>query len=531
MKAPALLLSVSAIVAGIVTRPLSSAAVTTYKERSYGEIVDFLLDLEAKYPDYAEVFSVQDKYDLPKREELQCTRNNEMVSCEQYVIKITDEATLPDPERPELIFSGAVHGNERVGPQVVVALAELLLSHATRSDGNPWLQQLVKTRTIVIVPTTNAYGYDHNVRRELKVDPNRDFPYNLGENEDCMVTMTARALNELWRDHLFQLGITFHAGMECITYEWGGKNHVKESGKSEKSPDDRSQQQIARIMSRFGGKFEESNDYYPDGTMNDVVYAVNGGMEDWGYAASWENKFTTPKPIKQCNPSSFGGYSADKTMYNNATHRAFNVLIETSDSKQPNATSLGDSSALSDEALSDYLPTTDMIGHVPRNVRLSLLYIDLVQPYVLWKTNPLNATVQETATFKWEVAGAITVDSTQLKVWADNQSDATLTQAQSGVTRWYHDDLGLNATTNNKGLFSADVDFETTGTYYIQAIATVDQDWATQGTGDDVPAPKVKPQTHIANARTNDKWLYSNNDRVVRGQTVWSSQVVKIVVA
>ncbi|KUF80700.1 hypothetical protein AM588_10000189 [Phytophthora nicotianae] len=202
-----------------------------------------------------------------------------------------------------------------------------------------------------------------------------------------METTAARALNELWRDHLFQLGITFHAGRECITYEWGAKNHVKESGKSDKSPDNLSQQQLSRVMSRFGGKFEDSAQYYPDGTMNDVVYAVDGGMEDWGYAASWENEYTTPKPIKECNPSSFGGYPAEKTRYNNATHR----------------------------------------------------------------------------------------------------------------------------------------------TYYVQAIATVDQDWATQGTGEDIPVPKVKPQTHIVNARTNDDWLYSNNGRVVRGQTVWTSQTVKIV--
>ncbi|KAG7389487.1 hypothetical protein PHYPSEUDO_010372 [Phytophthora pseudosyringae] len=527
MRVPALLIAFGAAVA---CTSLASAAATTYEERSYGEIIDYLLELETKYPDYAEVFSVQDKYGLPKRKELQCTRNNETAPCEQYVVKITDEATLPDPERPELIFSGAVHGNERVGPQAVVVLAELLLSHATRSDGNPWLHHLVKTRTIVIIPTANAYGYDHNVRKELDADPNRDFPYNLGDDEECMVTMAARALNELWRDHLFQLGITFHAGTECITYEWGGKNHVKESGKSDKSPDDRSQQQLSRIMSRFGGKFEEKNDYYPDGTMNDVVYAVNGGYEDHGYAASWENEFTTPKPMKECNPSSFGGYPAAKTRYNNATHRAFNVLIETSDSKQPNATSLGDSSTLSDKALSDYLPATEMVGHIPRNVRLSLLYIDLVQPYVLWKSHPDNTSVEKAATFKWEVAGAITVDSTQLKVWSDDPSDASLTHSQSGVTRWYHEDLGLKVEVNNKGLFSADVEFAAAGTYYVQVIATVDQNWATQGTGEDVPVPKVNPQTHIVNARTNVDWIYSNNDRVVRGQTVWTSQKVKIVV-
>ncbi|KAE8969095.1 hypothetical protein PR001_g27602 [Phytophthora rubi] len=188
--------------------------------------IDYLLESETKYPNYAEVFSVQDKYNLPPRPELECTRADATVPCENHVIKITDEATLPDPERPELIFSGAVRGNERVGPHVVVALAELLLSHANRDDGNPWLKHLVKTRTVVIIPTANAYGYNHNVRRELNFDPNRDFPYNLDNDDKCMVTMAARALNELWRDYLFQLGITFHAGTECITYEWGGKNHV-----------------------------------------------------------------------------------------------------------------------------------------------------------------------------------------------------------------------------------------------------------------------------------------------------------------
>ncbi|EGZ25542.1 hypothetical protein PHYSODRAFT_297172 [Phytophthora sojae] len=449
------LLFLGFVVSCIASKYPAWAAVTAYKERSYGEIVDYLLELEA---------NVQDKYGLPKRKELQCTRANKTVPCEQYVIKITDEATLPEPERPELIFSGAVHGNERVGPQAVVALAELLLSHASRADGSPWLKHLVKTRTIVIVPTANAYGYNHNVRKELDVDPNRDFPYNLDEGEECMVTMAARGLNELWRDHLFQLGITFHAGTHCITYEWGGKNHVLESGKSQKSPDDRSQQQLARIMSRFGGKFEENGEYYPDGTMNDVVYAVNGGMEDWGYAASWENEFTAPKPIRACNPTSYGGYPSTKTTYNNATHRAFNVLIETSDSKQLNAISLGDSSTLSDEALSDYLPASEMVGHIPRNVRLSLLYIDLVQPYLLWKEHPHNATANKTAAFEWEVAGAITVDSTQLKIWSDDASDATLTQAQSGVTRWYHEDLGLKMKKNNKGLFSASVEFAAAGT-------------------------------------------------------------------
>eukprot|EP00644_Phytophthora_capsici_P014036 jgi/Phyca11/503164/fgenesh2_kg.PHYCAscaffold_3_\ len=49
--------------------------------------------------------------------------------------------------------------------------------------------------------------------------------------------------------------------------------------------------------------------------------------------------------------------------------------------------------------------------------------------------NPLNTTAQKPTTFKWEVAGAITVDNTQLKIWTDNPSDATVTRvSRDGIT-------------------------------------------------------------------------------------------------
>jgi len=502
---------------------VASAATTSYKYRTYSEIVDYILELETKYPQFTEVFTVQDKYGLPSRSELQCTRNGVKSACQHYVIKITDEASLPDPGRPEVFFSGALHGDERVGPQSVVALAELLLDHASRADGNAWLKRLVQTRTIVIMPTTNAYGYDQNTREEGSYDPNRDFNY--GKGSTCFQTMVARAVNEVWRDHLFQLAITFHGGTRAVSYEWGSTNHaLTSSGEgSEISPDDRGQWFLGRIMSRFGGKFQEDSTFYPDGRMNDIVYAVDGGMEDWGYAASWENAYTSPKPIGTCNPSTYGGYAAAKSSYNNATHRAFNILIETSTSKNPTASSLGTNATLSDSALSDYLSSTQTIGHVPRNVRISLLYIDLVQPYVVWKVNPTTASVGKATTFTWEVAGSITVDSTQLIVSKQpDLSSPTQAKAQAGVTRWYHADLQTSTTTNNKGLFSESLTFNTTGVYYVQATAKVDQNWALQPSS---PVPDVKPQTHVVNARTNDQWSFSNNGRTVKGRTSWTSPV------
>ena len=70
--------------------------------------------------------------------------------------------------------------------------------------------------------------------------------------------------------------------------------------------------------------------------MNDLVYPVHGGMEDWAYGGSWDTDL-----VKPCNPTTFGGYPESKTIYDNSTLRAFNFLIETSDNKNPLPTVLG----------------------------------------------------------------------------------------------------------------------------------------------------------------------------------------------
>ena len=40
----------------------------------------------------------------------------------------------------------------------------------------------------------------------------------------------------------------------------------------------------------------------------DKVYPVDGGMEDWSYAAGFEN---SPRPITVCQPTTYGGYPQD----------------------------------------------------------------------------------------------------------------------------------------------------------------------------------------------------------------------------
>lgn len=59
---------------------------------------------------------------------------------------------------------------------------------------------------------------------------------------------------------------------------------------SSESPDEISFEKIVNILKNTASfSHEKSLPTYITGPISSVVYAVEGGMEDWGYAAGWEN--------------------------------------------------------------------------------------------------------------------------------------------------------------------------------------------------------------------------------------------------
>lgn len=64
---------------------------------------------------------------------------------------------------------------------------------------------------------------------EILVDPNRDFPYFNTDSDistECMISSTARTVNELFREHIFVSTITLHGGLNAIGYPWGNFIHL-----------------------------------------------------------------------------------------------------------------------------------------------------------------------------------------------------------------------------------------------------------------------------------------------------------------
>lgn len=272
----------------LVERHLQSASnAITYP--TVTGLQEMLLKLQQENPDLVKVWNAQETYGLPSPN-TQCRSG----LCKHWFISITNRTSAAEPERPafsrsmrdrpQVFFSGNLHGDETVGPATLVTLINLIIGAARPGSPNynAWINKLVNTRNIVMMPISNPAGYDNHQREEDGKDPNRDFPYMTSV---CMRTVTAKAVNEVWREHLFQLAITFHGGMQAISYEWGAPNHEAHGSAS---PDDTAQAHLGAMMREIAGKYKaagvDGDGWYPVGKMNTVVYPVDGGMEDWAYA-------------------------------------------------------------------------------------------------------------------------------------------------------------------------------------------------------------------------------------------------------
>ncbi len=578
--------------------------------------------------------------------------------CNNYVLVIHDKEAYPedpdlklavdvDPEHylkiedhffqggsgwkhvPDVFLSGAVHGNERVGPTTLVELSELLLEAAhceslprmrhrpeprdiddasskmweeelaaarlcrwdlADNKGIPppyrqWLARLVSTRRTVVIPTANALGYSRDDREEAGIDPNRDFPFDISasDSDDCMQTIAGRSINELFRSHLFPIGLTFHGGMEVIGYEWGAPTYLHMG-----APDAFAQNAIASAYSRYANGFP-GHVAYDYGTMNDKVYYVRGGMEDWAFAGSWD-----PDRVVECTPTTFGGYSRDKTKYNNSTLRSFNMLVETSDPKTPGRAELG--------TRTNPLVSSDGAenGHIARNMRLALVAMDVVEPYVsfrgveglefvddvipqmnmrryngvsyfenskmIWVPSSGFDESDGSIKVSWTVGGAFDIDDTELVVGLWDSIPTNLADAEDGSypsaatmdvlnseffitsrpsstvgrTRWHVDGSNPTTSSNNTDRFSTYPTFEATidtsiypprSILAVFARAKVDEDWLQQPSN--VGPSGLGPTSHIVNARRNPTYLALNAGKVIRGKVDdwWYSDPIAIVMS
>ncbi len=378
----------------------------------------------------------------------------------------------------------------------------LLESYGT----DPWLTELVDRREIYLVPLANPHGF-RNDRRESPgaegsfEDMNRDHPYDrcsgpFCEDEVTLSTVGAEAIHELARRHLFRVLLDYHGGVELILHPWGSPVH---DGNTE-SPDDTAHDALGQRLRSYGGPF---SGFYPVGRASDLLGAVHGPLDDSSYATSWD-----PGNADPAHPT--------------LGWRALGYTIEISDQKRPPVGTLGgDADILTPGGAED--------GYVPKNIRIGLAAIDLVEPYVLWTNRdsvPAHVGVGEPIEVEWQVRGCFDVDDTRVRYGEDADprthfDGQTASQSQTGGEPCF------SAPT----AFVAEVAFSKPGTFYLTPVAAVDAALLGQGT----PNPDVAPQTWVVRARTEEGLLETNATdplevNTVRGQIFWGAEPVQVVV-
>ena len=86
----------------------------------YGAIVRTLHELSESFPGQVQLHNAQDEFGIPSPGSCGAAG-----ACKQWYIRITNQATLQSAagSRPQVFFSGCLHGNERIGPTTVCVLA------------------------------------------------------------------------------------------------------------------------------------------------------------------------------------------------------------------------------------------------------------------------------------------------------------------------------------------------------------------------------------------------------------------------
>ena len=571
-----------------------------YQEWSLQRIHATLLEWKDQYPNFVSVTTAQEEYGLPRAGGPDdCPFDEGADGCLNYILRIQDYVAHPvgsesDQHLPSIMWNGEVHGDERVGPTTVMESAALLLEAATceslpQGDADPasssearlcrtelearginayqrrWLARLVSTRRIVVVPASNALGYFQSTRREGNIDPNRDFPIDRRNGaQDCMQSIAARTINEVFRDDMFRIALSYHGGIEVLAYEWGTPSRYFGS-----CPDLHSQSAITDSARAYAGNFTTDDPIngriYRVGDMNEVVSPLRGTFEDWSYAASWD----TPL-VGGCNPATFGGYPPEKMVYDSGMIRAFSLLIEITQQKMPDEIYLG----TDEDVLNAQTPGN---GHVSRNLRLALLTTDVVEPYLsifgvntMHLTNDIVPLVAERdcetigvriavpagtteVVIAWTVGGVLEIDETVVMYGPKDDVEETLSCATTQISVTDEDGLFTvdTAVQSGTGFFASEggdyihdrssnralgptfvttIPFEgdsSSNTMIVIARARVDTVWGSRPESE-TPSPDVDPQSHLAQARVNPDRRFESGGKVVQGRDVWYSIPVYI---
>ncbi|CAD6227310.1 GSCOCG00006098001-RA-CDS [Cotesia congregata] len=253
---------------------------------NYEEIKELFNKLEEQYPNLAKVHSIG-----------KSTEGRDLL-----VLEISENVKQRDIGEPMVKYVANMHGDESVGRQLMVYLAQYLLANYYVDQR---IRRLVNNTDIFLMPSLNPDGFekskeghcdslnDYTGRENAKhIDLNRDFPDQFERIPDFAVRRQSETVAMMmWiANQPFVLSGNFHGGAVVASYPYDSgisRSCCIES----KSPDDNLFKYLAHIYADNHPIMHNGNaclpEYFPGGVTNGAKwYEVVGGMQDFNYARS-----------------------------------------------------------------------------------------------------------------------------------------------------------------------------------------------------------------------------------------------------
>jgi PKD repeat protein len=216
------------------------------------------------------------------------------------VLKISDNVNVNENE-PEILFEGGIHGDEIMGPEVVIRFARDL---CTGYGSNTTYTALINSREIWLYYIVNPDGYVGMSRYNGNgVDINRDFGYMWGGegfSSGAYSQPEAKAIRGLLFDHNPVVFTDYHGGTEVIAYPW--------SYKTDASADVTHINNLASVYSNTSG--------YPSlgfGQGYNIMYQILGSTKDNQYGClgqvGWSIEITSQKQPPPAQIGLYYGYN------------------------------------------------------------------------------------------------------------------------------------------------------------------------------------------------------------------------------
>ncbi|KAH8039917.1 hypothetical protein HPB51_009173 [Rhipicephalus microplus] len=261
----------------------SDASFPVPKYLDYNETTAFLHDLASKHRSLASVYSI----------------GKSVQGRELWVLKITTDPNVRSIGKPLFRYTANIHGNEALGRQLLLYLAEYMLENYGNDSR---ITRLVNNTELHFCPSLNPDGYANASEGDCEgasrdsgrfnshtVDLNSNFPgtetdltkMTVGREPETLAIMKWSVLNP------FVLSASLHGGLVVVVYPYDYRSPDAPMDSPNLTPDDDVFRHLAGTYARKHSDMFRSpqcQEYFDGGITNGAEWIpVSGSMQDFSY--------------------------------------------------------------------------------------------------------------------------------------------------------------------------------------------------------------------------------------------------------